>query len=309
MDLPKPFTVDRPEDHDANVWIGESGEEHSDPDGWIYEDVTPARVVTNDPAAEAHAVRQLHVDTEVPEPKVGAYSPFDEWSRGIKREYPENPQESFQEAAGDILEERNRLAEDIMRVLPEAEWPDWVKEWASQQVWGQQQPIKLPNPPSPMDLPANESFPKDWTSKTADTSLDTSNDNWWGPQSVNLNQGVEVPGEAPGLEGHPDGNLPTHENWIYINGNVAFGGHWWDLAHNVAMESGISPDQVKYISNMIARNQLPEGYDVAIGEMNGNYPRIWVTNTDRNAVWDAVMRELQDKDYKQQLNRVASLFR
>src|SRR6516225_8519626 len=97
-DLPKPFVV-----HNTDVWIGESGEGHPDPAGWIDESVTPARIVTDDPAAEAHVVRELLKDTEVPEPKVGAYSPFDEWSK----------------SAQETLQQANRLAEDIMRVLPE----------------------------------------------------------------------------------------------------------------------------------------------------------------------------------------------
>jgi hypothetical protein len=151
-----------------------------------------------------------------------------------------------------------------------------------------------------------------YQAKTADTSLDASNDNWWGPQSVNLNQGVDIPGDAPGLQDdpdHPGKHISTNQNWLYVNGQVAFGGHWWDLAHNLATESGLPETQVKYISNLIARNQMPEGYDIAVGEMNGQYPRIWMTNTDRNAVWDAVMRAVQDRDRKQQVAKVASLFR
>ncbi len=40
---------------------------------------------------------------------------------------------------------------------------------------------------------------------------------------------------------------------------------------------------------------MPDNYDVAIGEIRGTYPQIWMSTCDRNAVWDEVSRELHNK--------------
>lgn len=141
----------------------------------------------------------------------------------------------------------------------------------------------------------------DWTlSKTADASLDTSNDNWWGPQSVTLNQNVDIPGDPKGM-GNPHDTNDTNDtnvnndgnNWLYLNGKVAFGGHYWDLAHRLATELKLDPSQIAYISNSVARNSLPPEYDVAYGEMVQGRPQIWLSTIDRNHVWDEVMRNQQ----------------
>ncbi len=159
---PKPFVVKNPEHHDAEIWIGEAGEEHPAPSGWIYEDTTPPRFVSDDPAAAAHATRAYHMDT-----KVGGYSPFDEWSKG--EEQPDyGGSAGFQEEVRKELEARDGMARDIVRSLPEDEWPQWVKTWMHDQVWGKPQPIKLPNPPSPMDTAQGDlTLPEGWDVQAA----------------------------------------------------------------------------------------------------------------------------------------------
>mgnify|MGYP006921281714 CR=1 FL=1 len=82
--------------------------------------------------------------------------------------------------------------------------------------------------------------------------------------------------------------------WVYVNGHVAFGTDYHHgIARQAAEMAGLDENQTKYVSNMLARAQMPEGIDVAVGQMNGAYPQILMSTVDRNAVWDAVTQAVQ----------------
>lgn len=162
---------------------------------------------------------------------------------------------------------------------------------------------------------------------------------WWTPEMTNLNQGVEIPGKAPGMPrnmetfqdsnsepcphcGRP--NVPIYvtvcpecgmrirpgfeiasgwegapaaqpgwkddnsNNWLYLHGKVAFGDSFWTMANKLAEELGMTEEDTRFIENMVARNHLPESWDVAYGEITQGVPRIWASTIDRNHVWDVV---------------------
>jgi ribosomal protein S18 acetylase RimI-like enzyme/RNA polymerase subunit RPABC4/transcription elongation factor Spt4 len=99
---------------------------------------------------------------------------------------------------------------------------------------------------------------------------------------------------APALYGDPD---PSN-NWLYLQGKVAFGDHYWSMAEKLAEELGLTPEQSRFISNQIARNHLVPNWDIAYGEIEHGKPRIWASTIDRNHVWD-VVKEALDNEYAQ----------
>lgn len=135
-----------------------------------------------------------------------------------------------------------------------------------------------------------------WQRKWSSDWLQKSMDSWSGPQSVNLKEDAEIPGEAGmrSMEQYGFNPPETKDNWLYLNGEVVFGGHYWDLAHQLATKLKLPEDQVRLISNSVARNHLPAHIDIAYGEMRNGYPQIWASTLDRNAVWDAVARKQQN---------------
>lgn len=67
---------------------------------------------------------------------------------------------SFAEDAANELEAYEEMARDIIRTLPEEEWPAWVFTWIRRWTGQDLKPIKLPNP-----APPGFTFPEDWTAK------------------------------------------------------------------------------------------------------------------------------------------------
>ncbi len=174
-----------------------------------------------------------------------------------------------------------------------------------------------------------EAFQKiagDWVSDSADS--------WTGPQSVDKFH-VDVPGNADGMGGigyeleqgqfrqpcycdvgptdphewgptcenglHPtmlheaSPWTPNPDHWVWLDGQVAFGGEHADIAMKLAQEQGLDHDAQRYVSNLIARGQQPYGHNVAVGTLQGGYPHIWMSTIDRNAVWDDVARATMQK--------------
>lgn len=197
--------------------------------------------------------------------------------------------EEFHQDAARLLEEYAQLARDVARTLPEEEWPRWVK---NQILMQSEVPDALP---IDEDAPGDTTFPEDWQRMASDW-LQKSMDSWSGPQSVNLKEDAEIPGEAGmrSMEQYGFNPPETKDNWLYLNGEVVFGGHYWDLAHQLATKLKLPEDQVRLISNSVARNHLPAHIDIAYGEMRNGYPQIWASTLDRNAVWDAVARKQQN---------------
>jgi len=70
----------------------------------------------------------------------------------------------FHEDAAQLHDEYDALARDIIRTLPEEEWPVWVKNRMNSWLWGNPKPVKIPNPSSPLDQPSQgvDSFPEEW---------------------------------------------------------------------------------------------------------------------------------------------------
>ena len=166
-----------------------------------------------------------------------------------------------------------------------------------------------------------------WHTAEYEESLTGQGDAWWHPRTDKLNQGVEVPGEAPGLnpQGWPpknpcycdvgleqphewcgtceNGKRPTTQReatastkFVYLEGKVALGDEWWELGRQLAEELGLTWTQQNYISNLIARNALPHDFDMAVGSVRNGRPQIWASNADRNAVWDAVKSALPQEE-------------
>lgn len=170
-------------------------------------------------------------------------------------------------------------------------------------------------------------------------------DGWHEPAMTNLNQGVEIPGEAPGMPrnmetfqgdsnsepcphcGRP--NVPIYvtvcpecgmrirpgfeiaanfegapalyadpdpgNNWLYLNGKVATGDNFWSMAQKLAEEAGMSDEEIRFVTNQVARNHLPPDWDLAYGEVDEKgMPRIWASTVDRNHVWDVVKEAISE---------------
>lgn len=82
--------------------------------------------------------------------------------------------------------------------------------------------------------------------------------------------------------------------WVYLDGQIGFGQFPWQVAEDLVRGMNLSEEEKNYFSNTIARNNLPEGIDAAIGQIKRGRPQIWSSNIDRNHVWDAVMRSLKN---------------
>ncbi len=81
----------------------------------------------------------------------------------------------------------------------------------------------------------------------------------------------------------------ANDNWAYVNGVVEFGDNYWEIARRAAERAGLDDTAQTYVSNTVARQQLPEGYQVALGTMVGHRPQIWVSNLDRVQAIGAVI--------------------
>ena len=89
----------------------------------------------------------------------------------------------FHEDAAQSLEDYAALARDIMRTLPEEEWPQWVKNQSRLMAIGPEQPVDMTPYPhnDAMDTSqSNLTFPEDWKfsslKKTAETPANYSDD-------------------------------------------------------------------------------------------------------------------------------------
>jgi len=111
-------------------------------------------------------------------------------------------------------------------------------------------------------------------------------DSWAGPAMTNLNQGVSM---EPDQDGASRGDA---SNWAYLNGHVRFGGPHWDLMEQLARDLGYGEEEARRLGNLLARGRMPDDRDAAFGatvvRRDKTYPQIWMSNADRNAVWDAV---------------------
>ena len=74
--------------------------------------------------------------------------------------------EAFQDAAAQTLKEYEALARDIVRTLPEEEWPQWVRNQMNKSMaelmgtsW---KPIKITNPPVMDQSQSDLTIPDDW---------------------------------------------------------------------------------------------------------------------------------------------------
>lgn len=68
--------------------------------------------------------------------------------------------ESFHEDAAQELAAYEEMARDIIRTLPEEEWPAWVYNWIRRWTGQDVKPIKLPNP-----APPGTTFPEEWLAR------------------------------------------------------------------------------------------------------------------------------------------------
>lgn len=73
----------------------------------------------------------------------------------------------FHDEAAQLHDEYDALARDVVRTLPEHEWPVWVKNRYRMWNEGPHIPISLPNPSDPMDEPGRDVFPDDWLAHIA----------------------------------------------------------------------------------------------------------------------------------------------
>lgn len=76
--------------------------------------------------------------------------------------------QGFYEDAARQHDIHDALARDIIKTLPEEEWPVWVRNRMRMWIDGPHVPIKLPNPVDPADeRPGDLTFPTEWLSKVA----------------------------------------------------------------------------------------------------------------------------------------------
>lgn len=71
--------------------------------------------------------------------------------------------QAFHEDAKEMLNEYEALARDIMRTLPEEEWPTWVKNMARYMVWGDPEPVDMTPYPHKDDRPGDLTLPENWS--------------------------------------------------------------------------------------------------------------------------------------------------
>ena len=129
-------------------------------------------------------------------------------------------------------------------------------------------------------------FPEDYEGTGTQHHADA--DAWYQPAQTTTFEGVGMDNDALN-DNNPSHSHPS-DNWVYIDGQVAFGQDHSDVATTLGHTLGLDPTTVSYISNLIARNTVPSDKQVAVGTMNDEYPQVWLSTVDRNAVWDAVMR-------------------
>jgi len=89
----------------------------------------------------------------------------------------------------------------------------------------------------------------------------------------------------------------SSDNWAYVHGVVKFGDMFSDLARHAAEEAGLDDTAATYVSNMVARQQLPEGHPVALGTMRDGRPQIWMSAIDRNLVMSTVVDALRAREF------------
>ena len=89
----------------------------------------------------------------------------------------------------------------------------------------------------------------------------------------------------------------SNDNWAYVHGVVKFGDIFSDLARHAAEEAGLDENAALYVSNMVARQQLPAGQQVALGTMRGGRPQIWMSAIDRNLVMSAVVDAVRAREF------------
>jgi len=121
-------------------------------------------------------------------------------------------------------------------------------------------------------------------------------DQWHSPGMSTINEGVSMDNDDFREDKFQDDTstpTSTNTNWVYINGQVAFGNDHSDTARSLAHDIGLDATKASYVSNLVARNTIPNDMDVAVGTITNDIPQIWLSSVDRNAVWDAVMRVWQ----------------
>lgn len=89
----------------------------------------------------------------------------------------------------------------------------------------------------------------------------------------------------------------SNDNWAYVNGVVKFGDDFSNLARQAAEEAGLDETQSTYVSNMVARHQLPDGHAVALGMTKNGRIQIWVSNVDRNGVMSSVLDARNSREF------------
>ena len=89
----------------------------------------------------------------------------------------------------------------------------------------------------------------------------------------------------------------SNDNWAYVNGVVKFGDNFSNLARQAAKEAGLDETQSTYVSNMVARQQLPDGHAVALGMTKNGRIQIWVSNLDRSYLMGIVIEALKSRNF------------
>jgi hypothetical protein len=80
--------------------------------------------------------------------------------------------------------------------------------------------------------------------------------------------------------------------WVYIDGSVGFANEFHEAALQAGRESGMSDDDAQAISNLALVGGLDPHRDMAMGIIRSNRPQIYVSNVDRNWVFDTVRQAM-----------------
>lgn len=89
----------------------------------------------------------------------------EDYYRNAKSGWRMSGLEDFHQDAAQQLQDYEGLARDIMKTLPEDQWPQWVKNQAQRMVWGPQQPVDMtpyPHKDALDTTPSDLTFPEDW---------------------------------------------------------------------------------------------------------------------------------------------------
>lgn len=145
------------------------------------------------------------------------------------------------------------------------------------------------------NFPLSKEILSNWH-EANDPSIGVHSDSWSAP--ANDTTFSVDPQSPPGRMG--DDPMPkTPTNWVYLNGKVGFGDNPHNIIEELAEAQGLAPHEVRRLSNLLVRNQLPSDTDIAHGIMqlsrNRQTPAIHQTTVDRNHVWDTVHRAFQTK--------------